>query len=239
MLKKNIFLFPSCATKIFEKNDNNSMIIKIKSILNKLNYNVEFLDLKNECCGLMYHSMGHPTIGKRKFNQLVKKIRQNNINTSENYAVLIENSSCFLEILSQSSENNFNENWTLPFIQDPITLIYQELKDYPLKKQNRSIMLHVNCSVAKLKQNEEVISLAKRCAENVIIPNDILCCGFSGSKGFTHPELNQNALKTLKEFIPDDCIEGYTCLETCALGFSKYSGIPYSSLFHLIDECMG
>lgn len=231
MLKKKIFVFPSCAAKLLDKSDNNSMIAKIKSILNKLNYNVEFLDLKNECCGLMYHSMGHPSIGKKKFEQLVKQIKQNT--DGENNSILIENSSCFLEILTQSSENEM-----LPLFQDPISFIYQELKDYSLKKQNKSIMLHVNCSVTKLKQNENVISLAKRCAENVIIPNDILCCGFAGSKGFTHPELNQNALKNLKEFIPDNCKEGYTCLETCALGFSKYSGIPYSSLFHLIDECM-
>lgn len=233
MLKKKVFLFPSCAAKLLDKNDNNSMTVKIISILNKLNYDIKFLDLKNECCGLMYHSMGHPSIGKKKFDQLLRKIKQKNNESGETKAVLIENSSCFLEIHTQ-----LNENGILPSFQDPISFIHQELKNYSLKKQNKSIMLHVNCSVTKLKQNEKVISLAKRCAENVIIPNDILCCGFAGSKGFTHPELNQNALKNLKEFIPDDCKEGYTCLETCALGFTKYSGIKYSSLFHLIDECM-
>ena len=86
-------------------------------ILNKLNYNVEILDLKNECCGLMYHSMGHPIIGKKKFDQLLKKIKQKNNEADEIKAVLIENSSCFLEILTQSNENGIS-----PLFQDPIAL---------------------------------------------------------------------------------------------------------------------
>ncbi|WP_161597509.1 (Fe-S)-binding protein [Fluviispira multicolorata] len=153
---------------------------------------------------------------------------------SENskHPILIENSSCFLEIF----ENHKNEDSLN--IQNALSFIFENLKEYPLKKQNKNIMLHVNCSVTKLKMNDQIISLTQRCADNTIIPNDILCCGFAGSKGFTNPELNQNALKTLKEQIPDNYYEGYTCLETCALGFTKHSGIPYYSIFHLIDECM-
>lgn len=98
--------------------------------------------------------------------------------------------------------------------------------------------MHINCSVTNLNKNKEMLYLANKCASHVIIPNDILCCGFAGSKGFSNPELNQNALKTIKEFITEDCQEGYTALDTCALGLEKYSGIKFNSLFHLIYDCM-
>ena len=214
MLEKKVYLFPSCAARLFENNDNNSMSAKIISVLKKLKYEVEILNLNNECCGLMYHSMGLPKVSEKKLQQLIHKM--NIVTNNENCPVLIENTSCILEVLS-----NAKLSQNMPLFVDPISFVYNELKNYSLKKLNKTIMLHVNCSVTKLKKNEEVIELANRCVTNIVIPNDILCCGFAGSKGFTNPELNINALKTLKEFIPENCNEGYTCLETCSLGFTK------------------
>ncbi|WP_186647532.1 (Fe-S)-binding protein [Fluviispira vulneris] len=231
MSDKKVYIFPSCASKLFDNNQKSTMIYKLESILRKLNYEVIFLSLTNECCGLMYDSMGQKKVAEKKLKSIIQKIKD--LIGNSKAPILVENSSCVLEFLAYK---NLVEE--LPNFKESIAFIHDELKNYPLKKQEKTAMLHINCSVTKLKKGDEVVSLAKRCVSDIIIPNDILCCGFAGSKGFIHPELNINALKNLQEQIPENCHIGYTCLETCTLGFSKHSGIPYSSIYHLIDECM-
>ena len=231
MSEKIVYIFPSCASKVMSQNDD-SMTSSIVKILRKLLYQVEMLKLNNDCCGLMYNSMGYEQIGNKKRKHLLSHFAKI-LNKNENAIILIENSSCIFDIYSKEEENKLIKR-----ITDPISFLYSELKSYNFNKSNKKILLHINCSVTNLKRNKEILELANKCTSHVIIPNDILCCGFAGSKGFSTPELNQNALKTIKEFIPEDCHEGYTCLDTCALGLEKYSGIKFYSLFNLIYDCM-
>jgi D-lactate dehydrogenase len=84
----------------------------------------------------------------------------------------------------------------------------------------------------------KMLELAQMCAKKVHIPQDIKCCGFAGSKGFLVPELNKNALKTLKAQIPMACTEGYSCSQTCEIGLTKHSGVPYRSLLYLLGEAI-
>jgi len=78
--------------------------------------------------------------------------------------------------------------------------------------------------------------LAERCSTNVIIPEDIQCCGFAGDKGFTTPELNENALASLKTQVPKNCNTGYSNSRTCEIGLSHHSGIDYQSIIYLVDK---
>lgn len=220
---KKLVLFPSCGCRLLDSKQD-SQIRLIQDIVQNLGYEVIIPDVSNQCCGLMYSSEGLPDLAQQKQQDLNKVLMQ----ASENgkWTIITENASCALELQGKI------------VIQDIWTFIISALSDYPLKQVDRSIMLHVNCSVSRLKEKEAVMALAKRCASNVIVPPDIYCCGFAGSKGFTTPELNKNALKTLSDQIPEQCLEGYTCLQNCEIGLSKYGKIPYYSLLHLIRECM-
>ena len=75
------------------------------------------------------------------------------------------------------------------------------------------------------------------CAETVIVPPDVKCCGFGGDRGFSVPELNAHALRTLPDALPADCQEGFSSNRTCEIGLTAHSGIPYRSLACLLDEC--
>ena len=79
--------------------------------------------------------------------------------------------------------------------------------------------------------------LAEMCAEKVIVPDGVGCCGWAGDRGFTRPELNASALARLRSSLPADCEAGYSTSRTCEIGLSVHSGIPYSSILHLVDEC--
>ena len=83
---------------------------------------------------------------------------------------------------------------------------------------------------------EHLRTLAKTCAETVIEPEGIPCCGFAGDKGMTLPELNASALKGLRQQVQGNCTTGYSNSKTCEIGLSQHSGIDYQNVLFLLDE---
>jgi len=84
---------------------------------------------------------------------------------------------------------------------------------------------------------DKLREVAELCAQNVIVPETVGCCGFAGDRGFNVPELTASALSRLKESLPRSCLAGYSTSKTCEIGLSLHSGINYQSIFYLIDEC--
>ncbi len=84
---------------------------------------------------------------------------------------------------------------------------------------------------------DKLIAIASACAEKVIVPNDISCCGWAGDKGFTRPELNASALRNLGKSLPANCEAGYSTSRTCEIGLSLHSERYYRSIVYLVDHC--
>jgi D-lactate dehydrogenase len=82
---------------------------------------------------------------------------------------------------------------------------------------------------------EKFLTVASRCAEKVIVPDNVGCCGWAGDRGFFYPELSNSALAPLKQGIKD-AIEGYSNSRTCEIGLSINSGITYKSVIYLVDK---
>ena len=61
------------------------------------------------------------------------------------------------------------------------------------------------------------------------------CCGFAGDKGFTTPELNEHALRSLKNAV-QICDEGISTSRTCEIGLSRHGEIDYHGLVYLVDR---
>lgn len=221
--KTKLVFFPSCSCRLLDSKTNSQFSL-IQDILNCLGYEVLVPKFESHCCGLMFASQGLPELAAEK-QQALKALLLDESEQGK-WPIITENSSCALQL---KGSIHFQDIWQF---------LIEVLQDYPLKQSKQKIMLHVNCSVSRLKEKEAVIALAKRCAKEVIIPPDIYCCGFAGSKGFSTPELNKNALKTLPQQVPHDCKVGFTCLQSCEIGLSKYSGIPYYSLLQLIKDCL-
>lgn len=219
---KPIYYFPSCSARMF-KNDN----AVIKSVLEKLGYQLLILpNYESQCCGLIFNSKGYLKEARGKMTDLEKFLKTE----AKGAPILCEMGSCVLQMTQF-----FNE--PLP-VYELLEFVSDQLKDYPLKQQDETVMLHVTCSIERLGLRDKLVNLVKRCATQVIMPPDITCCGFAGEKGFTHPELNQSALSTLKAQVPNDCHEGYSMSLTCEMGLAKASGIPYRSLLFLINQAL-
>jgi D-lactate dehydrogenase len=100
-----------------------------------------------------------------------------------------------------------------------------------------TVALHATCSTRKMGLEEKLRRVAEACAEKVIVPDGVTCCGWAGDKGFTHPELNASAVQHLRPALPADCSAGYSTSRTCEIGLSLHSGRYYRSIVYLVDRC--
>ena len=124
-------------------------------------------------------------------------------------------------------------------LYEPAEFIYTFLKDkLEFQQSNAPITVHVTCSMRKMGLADQIINLAKLCSSNVLVPEEVGCCGFAGDKGFTNPEVNAYALRKLKPQLEQNNIKmGYSNSRTCEIGLTTNSGIPYASIVYLVDNC--
>jgi D-lactate dehydrogenase len=124
-------------------------------------------------------------------------------------------------------------------LYDPVTFISTFLMDrLQFTKREKTVAVHVTCSTLKMGNKDLIIKLAAACAEKVVAPDEINCCGFAGDRGFTFPEVNHYALRQLRPVIQKSgATAGYSNSRTCEIGLTTNSGIPYSSIVYLVDKC--
>jgi D-lactate dehydrogenase len=101
--------------------------------------------------------------------------------------------------------------------------------------QSGTVALHTVCSARKMGLEDQLVTLARMCATDVIVP-EVNCCGFAGDKGFRVPELNAFGLRNLKDQLPAEVTEGYSTSRTCEIGLSLHGGITYQSILYLVDR---
>ncbi len=99
------------------------------------------------------------------------------------------------------------------------------------------VVLFPSCASRSMGLDGAMRDLAQACAEQVVVPEEIACCGFAGDRGFTFPELNASALQGLRRALPEDCEGGYSNSRTCEIGLSLHSGLHYRSIVYLVDRC--
>lgn len=66
--------------------------------------------------------------------------------------------------------------------------------------------------------------------------DEVRCCGFAGERGFMRPELNEHALRHLKEALPPGCHSGYATSRTCEIGLSEMAEMPCQSILFLLES---
>lgn len=224
--------FPTCINRAMGISDDYeekiSLIRKTDSLLRKAGYEVIYPEKMNKlCCGMAFSSKGFFEQGAAKSKELEEAL----IKASENgkYPVLTDMSPCLYHM-----KEKFTGGIKL---YEPIEFILEFLVDkLEFKKLPISAAIHTTCSSTKMELKDKLKILAEMCAERVIVPENIGCCGWAGDRGFTYPELNESALSGLRSKIPEDCKEGYSTSRTCEIGLSMHSGISYKSIIYLVDK---
>lgn len=228
-----VVYFPSCINQAMgvarHAGNEIAQVNKMISLLNKAGYEVLFPEnMDNLCCGTIWESKGMEDIADQKSTELEQAL----LKASEQgkYPVLCDQSPCLYRM--RHTIKNIK-------LYEPVEFINTFLVDkLVFKPVDNPISIHVTCSMKKMGLGEQLIALAKRCSNNVLVPEEVGCCGFAGDKGFTHPEVNNYALRKLQPQIKAAGIKtGYSNSRTCEIGLSTNTGIPYISIVYLVDQC--
>ena len=228
-----VVYFPSCINQVMgaAKGDpSQEPLHKVFTrLLTKAGYEVIFpKNMGKLCCGTIWESKGFIADADRKTAELEAAL----LEASENgkYPVVCDQSPCLYRMLKKIKSVRMYE---------PVEFIDKYLMDrLVFNRVPETVAIHITCSMTKLGKGDIVRRVAEACAEKVVVPAEVGCCGFAGDRGFTYPEMNAFALRKLRRQIRDNGIRaGYSNSRTCEIGLNTNSGIPYQSLVYLVERC--
>ncbi len=230
---RKVVYFPSCIVRTMGPaqgdKDERPVFEAMLSVLRKANYDVLFPKaMERLCCGLTFESKGFFS----QADTMSKELEEAVLECSNNgeYPVLCDTSPCLYRMRTA-----FKSKLKL---YEPVEFIHDFLMDrLDFAMTPETVTVHVTCSSTKMGLAEKFRAVAHACAEKVVMPPKIGCCGFAGDRGFTYPELNASALADLNRSLPMECVAGYSNSRTCEIGLSHHSGISYQSIVHLVDKC--
>ncbi|KGJ94433.1 FAD-binding and (Fe-S)-binding domain-containing protein [Colwellia psychrerythraea] len=232
-VKPKVVYIPSCASRSMgqavDATEQRSLTEVTYAVLAKAGFDIISPDFTGECCGMPFNSKGMFDEAEQKRSSLLTKLTE--LSENGQHPILIDTSPCKSMLLENTAATaNLSIYEPVGFTADVLAehLVFEQLND--------TIMLHVTCSSRRMGLTDKMEQVAKLCSHNVVIPEHIQCCGFAGDKGFTTPELNENALATLKEQVPSGCSVGYSNSRTCEIGLSHHAGIDYQSILYLVDK---
>jgi D-lactate dehydrogenase len=185
-------------------------------------------ELGSLCCGQPFESKGLADLARDKANELEAALAE--ASERGRWPIVFDASACALRMKQHIAGR-------LAIVDFPVFAAEHLLPRLPIRRRKASIALHLNCSSRRMGDQDQVMACAKACAEQVVVPPDVKCCGFGGDRGFAVPELNAHALRTLTPEMVAGCEAGYSSNRTCEIGLTDRTGIPYRSLAHLLDEC--
>jgi D-lactate dehydrogenase len=229
---RRVVYFPSCVVRTMGPAagdpDQRAVFEATLSLLDKADYDVLFPKaLDGLCCGLTFESKGFPELGDLKAKELERELLA--LTEGGTIPVLCDTSPCL-----QRMRKTLDPRLAL---HEPAEFVHAFLMDkLRFTRRERQVAVHVTCSSQKMGLAEKLRAVAEACAEKVVVPSGVGCCGFAGDRGFSHPELNASALSPLREAVKG-CERGYSNSRTCEIGLSLHGGIPYQSILFLVDRC--
>ncbi len=225
---KCVVYFPSCLNQRLGSGKK-PLINDMTELLNKAGFKVIFpKNMENLCCGTIWESKGMPDEAQRKAAELELALLQASDNGR--WPILCDQSPCLHRMRHTMQHMKLYE--PAEFIDK---FVMSEVEITPLET---CVAVHVTCSTRQMGVADSIIRVAKACAKNVLVPEEIGCCAFAGDKGFTHPELNEWALRKLKPQVEKaGATMGVSNSRTCEIGLSTHSGIEYCGIAHLVNIC--
>ncbi len=230
--RSKVVYLPACVSRTLGPaagdQEQATLLDKTRALLEKAGYEVLFpQNLDDLCCGQPFTSKGYPQQGEQKRAELLSSLLEASNNGE--YPIYCDTSPCTLRLTQDGPDARLDLYDPVRFIR---THLFQRLQFEP---QEKPVAVHVTCSTQHLGEAQGLIDIARRCSTHVVVPEGIHCCGFAGDKGFSTPELNGHALRSLRDAV-QICEEGISTSRTCEIGLSDHSGIDYHGLVYLVDR---
>jgi D-lactate dehydrogenase len=203
---------------------------KVEGLMRKAGFRVLYPDdLAGQCCGMPLESKGLATQADAKADAMLaalRKVSQNGL-----LPIVMDTSPCALRLKKRLTDDGLK-------ILDVAEFLHAyALPRLTITRTDEPVVLHLTCSTRRMGLDGALTAVARACSSNVVIPEDVGCCGFAGDKGFSTPELNAHALRHLAKDVPAGAKSGYSTSRTCEIGLSHHAGVPYRSIVYLVDSC--
>lgn len=227
-----VVYLPSCASRTMGpmrgSQDTASLADKTIRLLQKAGFEVILPKaLEGLCCGMPFQSKGMFAAAEHKRDELSNRLLA--ISDQGRIPIYSDTSPCSLR-LQEGTPRELQIYDSIEFLE---RFVLPRLDITPI---DEPVALHITCSSQRQGLDAPLKRILNACSRNVVIPDQITCCGFAGDKGFATPELNASALRTLKSQV-EHCSGGYSTSRTCEIGLSHHSGIEYRSVVYLLDRC--
>ncbi len=227
-----VVYFPSCINQMMglpkhHHEVDKPLVEEMVSLLGKAGYEVIFPEnMSALCCGTVWESKGIPEIADRKTRELENALWA--ASDGGRYPILCDQSPCLHRMKHKIRRMRLYEpsEFILEFLADRLEF----------HRTDTPVAIHLTCSMRLMHKTGKMLEVASLCSSNVIVPEEVGCCGFAGDKGMTHPELNRYALRKLKAQVKGVPV-GYSNSRTCEIGLATNSGIPYVSIAYLVNSC--
>jgi D-lactate dehydrogenase len=231
--RPEVVYLPSCASRTMgpprDDAEQEPLPSKMEGLLKKAGYRVIYpKNLGNLCCGQPFESKGLKDAADAKVKEMETALRE--ASRDGEIPIVSDTSPC-----SYRLKNNLPEHLR-PL--DSIEFIHDHMMDrLTFSKKPDAVALHVTCSGRKMGLEGKLKAIGDACAEMAVIPDSVGCCGWAGDKGWSTPELNEHALRTLKDELPKGCSSGYSHSRTCEIGLTTHGEVSYRSIVYLVDSC--
>jgi D-lactate dehydrogenase len=228
-----VVYFPSCISRTMGPAkgdpDNEPLYEVTVRVLNRAGYDVIYpQNMDRLCCGTPFESKGLKEQAEMKATELEDALMK--ATSGGKLPVLCDISPCLYSMRQAMNP--------ALILYEPVEFIHDLLMDkLTFSQLPGTVAIHNTCSSIKMELTDKFQTIAQACAQKVIVPERVGCCGFAGDRGFSYPELNESALNELKAAVSEKCTSGYSNSRTCEIGLSLHSGLYYKSILYLVDRC--
>jgi D-lactate dehydrogenase len=193
--------------------------------------------LAGHCCGVPFSSKGFEAANHAAVNHTIESLFR--WSDSGHLSIVIDTSPCTYGLktcrpqLTIENQKKFDKLLILDSVEYVQSAILPKL---PILRKLKSVALHPVCSAAKMGIAPKLVTLAKACSEEVVVPQEADCCAFAGDRGFLHPELTASATKSEAAELEAQNHDGYfSSSRTCEIGMTRATGHLYRSYLHMLD----
>ncbi len=240
----DIVYFPACITRMMGTyaGKSKNLVETFYSICDKAGVRSRVIgEANSSCCSQIYSSKGFKDAYAFKANETVERMW----NSSEEgrLPVVIDVSSCeytlkhIYPVLTRENQARY----TRLTLWDSVEFLYKiVLPRVEARTRKEKVVLHPVCSLEKMKTTDLFVEIARKFADEVVVPLNTGCCGMAGDRGFLVPELTDSATgPESAEVCMHTAVNGYySSTKTCEMAMSRATGKDYESILYLVDECV-
>ena len=189
-------------------------------------------DVSGTCCATIWHSKGYDTANTIMANRVVEAAW--GWTGGGALPLVVDASSCTLglahEVVPYLTEDNRALHREMTFVDSLVWAADELLPRLTVFRRTGSAVLHPTCSMEHLGDVRHLRTVAEACAEEVVVPDDVGCCGFAGDRGLLHKELTDSATAKEAAEVRTRPYDAYlSANRTCEIGMDRATGHRYHS----------